>query len=301
MKANKITYERDDSTFEEKIEKCKTFYKQTKRLPKSNDEDTELAGFKIYDFINNVRRFKNEEQIKLIESIFHCELKEIIPRTLAEEKLEIISKFISKYGSLDNITNENKEFLGLNMKTEYEELRRLRSDVYKFIKSELLKRFPGLNIPEQKHVGNVDHQRMLDLIEEYLSKNSKLNGKTTYTVNGKVEKIGNFCSNVMRPDRPNEYKEVRPILMEIFEQHNFTWPSRGPRIPQTDDEIFEQFKVCIDTHGSFPKSSTPGRSEELNKIGFKWKSLTQPKCREKNKDLINRILAYEQQVKDGNK
>lgn len=301
LKANKITYERNDSSFEENIEKCKVFYKQTKRLPKSNDEDTKLADFNIYDFINNVRRSKNEEHIKIIESIFECELKEIIPRTTAEEKLEIISKFLSEHGSFDNITNENKIYLGLNMKTEYEELRRLRSDTYKFIKSELLKRFPGLNIPEQKHVGNVDHQRMLDLIDEYLTKNSKLNGKTTYTVNGKVEKIGNFCANVMRLDRPNEYKDVRPVLMEIFEQHNFTWPTRGPRVPQTDDEIFELFKACIDTHGSFPKSTTPGRSEELNKIGSKWKSLTQPNCREKNKELINKILAYEQQVKNESK
>lgn len=294
IKRTKTINRSKDKTFDEKIQLCKIFYDKYKRLPNYSIEDETNAGFKIYDFINNIRKHNNEEHKKIIEEIFKIKLNNVEKRYTQEEKLEILIDFIETYGSFENITKDNQNYNGLNIRIELQEIKRCRSEVYKNIRAELLKRFPNLVIGERKVVNKLNHQIMLDEIDKYLAKNKILNSKSV-SEDGQYN-IGSFCNEVMRTDRGNSYKDVKPLLEEIFEKHNFKWKTHAARDNSTPDEIYDKFYQYCLKYGKFPRSTSKNQNEDQKYLGNKWKMMNQTKYKETYKELTTKILEMEKAV-----
>ena len=294
LKTTKVVNRSNDKTFDEKIQLCKIFYNKYKRLPSYSTEDEINAGFKIYDFINNIRKHNNEEHKKIIEEIFKTKLNTVEKRYTQDEKLKILTEFIETYGSFENITKDNQDYKGLNIRTKFQEIKRCRYEVYKNIKAELLKRFPNLVIGEIKAMNKLNHSVMLDEIDKYLIKNKTLNSKSV-SEDGQYN-IGSFCNEVMRTDRVNTYKDVKPLLEEIFDKHNFKWKTHAGRDNSTNDEIYDKFYQYCLKHGKFPRSTNKNQDEDQKYLGNKWKMMNQTKYKESYKELTTRILEMEKEV-----
>lgn len=296
LESEKNNYVVDNRSFEEKIELCKVFYQKAQRLPNYSENDTELAGFKIYDFINNIRKSNNIDRIKLIEDIFKCEFNEVNERMSPEEKLKILIEFIKQYQTFKNINKNNQNFGTLNIKFEYQELKRCRSETYKWIKSELLKIYPNLVIEDVKETTKLNHDFMLRQIDEYLEKNNTINSKSKIEIDCKEIKLGQFCTEVMRIRKDNSYKDTKPKLLEIFQKHNFAWNTHKSRDTNTQEEIYELFHQYCIKYGRFPRSVNPKQTEEQKYLGNKWKMMNQAKYKETYKNLTDRILQMEKEL-----
>ena len=94
VKRTSTNYSNDD-----KLNLCKEFYNLHKGLPKQGDK---IKDFKIYIFINGIKRGQNSQLKPQVEEIFHQEIKvenhvNIIPD---EEKLNLCKEFFNKYKRL---------------------------------------------------------------------------------------------------------------------------------------------------------------------------------------------------------
>ena len=101
----KNLYIKDDN---EKIELCKEFYNEYKRLPKINEI---YKDFKIGKFIDNLKRGKNSHLKEEVENIFN---NKIYVKTILlkddNEKLELCKSFYNEYKRLPKKNDTYKDF-----------------------------------------------------------------------------------------------------------------------------------------------------------------------------------------------
>ena len=99
----------DKISDEDKLNFCKKFYSEFKRLPKWKET---YKDFKIGVFINNLKHNQNSQLKPQVEEIFHQEIN-AVKKTVKlsdEEKLNLCKEFYSKYKSLPKDKEVYKDF-----------------------------------------------------------------------------------------------------------------------------------------------------------------------------------------------
>ena len=94
---------------EEKLNLCKEFFNEFKRLPKKNEE---FKGWKIKSFIDVIKYSKNLQLKQQVEEIFHQEINVVkkIVKISDEEKLNLCKEFYKAYQRLPQSREVYKDF-----------------------------------------------------------------------------------------------------------------------------------------------------------------------------------------------
>ena len=92
-----------------KIELCKDFYNEYKRLPKRNEN---YKDFKIGSFISCLKQGKNSHLKEEVENIFNTKIEVAKKLNLKDdnEKLELCKDFYNEYKRLPTSTEKYKDF-----------------------------------------------------------------------------------------------------------------------------------------------------------------------------------------------
>ena len=89
-----------------KIELCKEFYNEYKRLPKRNEN---YKDFKIGSFIDHLKYGFNSHLKEEVENIFNTKI-EVTKNISDNEKLELCKEFYNEYKRLPKSNDTYKDF-----------------------------------------------------------------------------------------------------------------------------------------------------------------------------------------------
>ena len=92
-----------------KIELCKEFYNENKRLPKKNDT---YKDFNIGNFISGLKQGMNSQLKEEVENIFNTKIEVAKKLNLKDdtEKIELCKSFYNEYKRLPISTEKYKDF-----------------------------------------------------------------------------------------------------------------------------------------------------------------------------------------------
>ena len=228
--ANKKLNLKDDN---EKIELCKEFYNEYKRLPKINEI---YKDFKIGKFIDNLKRGKNSHLKEEVENIFN---NKIYVKTILlkddNEKLELCKSFYNEYKRLPKQNESYKDFNIGNF------INYLKYGYNSHLKEEVENIF-NTKIEVAKKLNLKDDNEKLELCKEFYNEYKRLPKKNdTY----KDFKIGNFIDN-LKHGANLHLKEVESIFNTKIEVN---W-----KLNLKDDN--EKIELCKEFYNEYKRLPT---------------------------------------------
>ena len=227
----KNLYIKDDN---EKIELCKEFYNEYKRLPKINEI---YKDFKIGKFIDNLKRGKNSHLKEEVENIFN---NKIYVKTILlkddNEKLELCKSFYNEYKRLPKQNESYKDFNIGNF------INYLKYGYNSHLKEEVENIF-NTKIEVAKKLNLKDDNEKLELCKEFYNEYKRLPKKNdTY----KDFKIGNFIDNLKHGANLHLKEEVESIFNTKIEVN---W-----KLNLKDDN--EKIELCKEFYNEYKRLPT---------------------------------------------
>ena len=181
-----------------RIEICKEFYNEYKRLPKQKEI---YKNFNIGSFIQHLKEGCNSHLKEEVESIFNTKIEANEQRS-NNEKIELCRNFYNEYKRLPKRNDTYKDFnIGYF-------INRLKKGQNSHLKEEIESIF-NTKIEVAKKLNLKDNNEKLELCKEFYNENKRLPKRNdTY----KDFKIGNFISNLKKSCNSHLKEEVENIF-----------------------------------------------------------------------------------------
>ena len=181
----------------EKIELCKEFYKEYKRLPTSTEK---YKDFNIGNFINNLKRGQCSHLKEEVENIFNTKI-EFNKKISDNEKLDLCKDFYNEYKRLPKNNEKYKDF---NIGNFIDCLKRgqnnhLKEEVENIFNTKI----------EAKHINLKDDNEKIELCKSFYNEYKRL---PISTEKYKDFNIGNFINNLKRGQCSHLKEEVENIF-----------------------------------------------------------------------------------------
>ena len=183
-----------------RIEICKEFYNENKRLPKQKEI---YKNFKIGSFIDNLKHGQNSYLKEEVENIFNTkiEAKKIFLKD-DNEKLELCKEFYNEYKRLPKMNERYKDFKIGNF------ISGLKQGHNSHLKEEVENIF-NTKIEVTKKLNLKDDNEKLEFCKSFYNEYKRLPKKNdTY----KDFNIGNFISNLKKGQNSHLKEEVENIF-----------------------------------------------------------------------------------------
>ena len=184
-----------------KIELCKEFYNENKRLPKQNES---YKDFNIGIFINGLKQGKNSHLKEDVENIFNTKIEVAKKLNLKDdnEKLDLCKDFYNEYKRLPKQNENYKDFKIGNF------ISGLKQGCNSYLKEEVENIF-NTKIEVTKKLNLKDDNEKLDLCKEFYNKYKRLpKDKEKY----KEFNIGSFISGLKQGKNSHLKEEVENIF-----------------------------------------------------------------------------------------
>lgn len=266
-------------TYKEKIIKCQQFKDKYDRKPNGSIEDRLLAGFNIYDFINNCKRNKIKQTE--VEKIFGYTKKKEIVKTDPEYHSTLIAEYVKETGEFPKSHNVYRE--GVDISNKFNLAKRAKHGPEKELKR-LIELKTGLKVPDSEdNRSDATEDDYFESIERFYKAGKKII-QTTKDENGLP--IGSFrsdcyngkCKIVSRCER----------MRKLDEKYNQIYKHSSKR----DISLDEKYDIIVKyylVYSCLPPHNSSAPEFEGHSVGKWMNNFYRASFRNKHPDFIKKI------------
>ena len=247
----------------EKLELCKEFYNEYKRLPKRNDT---YKDFNIGSFISCLKQGKNSHLKEEIENIFNTKI-EANEQCSDNEKIELCKEFYNEYKRLPKMNERYKDFnIGYF-------INRLKKGYTSHLKEEVEKIF-NTKIEVAKKLNLKDDNEKLELCKEFYNEYKRLpKDKEKY----KDFNIGSFINRLKKGYTSHLKEEVEKIFNTKIEANK----------QRSDNEKLELCKEFYNEYKRLPKDKEKYKEFNIGNFIHNLKQCKNSHLKEEVENIFN--------------
>ncbi len=241
----------------EKIELCKEFYNEYKRLPKRNES---YKDFNIGSFITNLKKSQNSYLKEEVENIFNTKIEVTKKLNLKDdnEKLELCREFYNEYKRLPKDKEKYKDFNIGNF------INGLKQGKNSYLKEEVENIF-NTKIEVNRKLNLKNNNEKIELCKEFYNEYKRIPKQNE---SYKDFNIGNFINGLKQGKNSHLKEEVENIFNTKIEVNHYIDDNEKIELCKEFYNIYKRLPTSRDKYknfniGSFIKDLKRGHNSHL--------------------------------------